>query len=186
MKKKGSLNLSIEAIVIVVIAFVVLGLGLGFVRNQFKSFGNLAEDTQGQIKQQLMEDLRTGDKKLSFPSTQYTASSGEEIGSASGVAVKNTGDAVLKFKLEFLVKVGANFESFKSGTTTGTETDFGQFKARIDWDDTEQTLNPGESRFYGIAMSSPNKIGNYLYKIRVTDSEKQKVYDEKTFFIKST
>jgi hypothetical protein len=34
--KKGSLDISIQAIVIVVIAFVVLGLGLGFVKSTFK------------------------------------------------------------------------------------------------------------------------------------------------------
>ena len=66
MMKKGSLNLSIEAIVIVVIAFVVLGLGLGFVRGQFKSITETTTSIQDQIRQQITEDLRTGDKKLSF------------------------------------------------------------------------------------------------------------------------
>lgn len=36
MSKKGSLNLSIEAIVIIVVAFVVLGLGLTLTRTIFK------------------------------------------------------------------------------------------------------------------------------------------------------
>ena len=72
MMKKGSLNLSIEAIVIVVIAFVVLGLGLGFVRGQFKSITETTTSIQDQIRQQITEDLRTGDKKLSFPTNEFT------------------------------------------------------------------------------------------------------------------
>ena len=58
MNKKGDLNLSIQAIVIVVIAFVVLGLGLGFVRGQFKSIQETSTGVQEQIRQQILEDLR--------------------------------------------------------------------------------------------------------------------------------
>ena len=74
--KKGSLNLSIQAIVIVVIAFVVLGLGLSFVRGQFKSITETSTGVQEQIRQQILEDLRTGDKKLSFPATTLSIEKG--------------------------------------------------------------------------------------------------------------
>ena len=66
MNRKGSLNLSIEAIVIVVIAFVVLGLGLGFVRSQIGSIQSTSTAVQEQISQQVLDDLRTGNKKLSW------------------------------------------------------------------------------------------------------------------------
>ena len=64
--RKGSLNLSIQAIVIVVIAFVVLGLGLGFVKNTFKDIGSTSKEVQSKIKEQILEDLRTSGKKLSI------------------------------------------------------------------------------------------------------------------------
>src|SRR3989338_5143055 len=42
--KKGSLELSIQAIVIVVIAFTVLGLGLGFVKSQLGGLQKTASE----------------------------------------------------------------------------------------------------------------------------------------------
>ena len=44
--KKASLELSIQAIIIVVIAFVVLGLGLGFCKNTFKDIGAPLKEVQ--------------------------------------------------------------------------------------------------------------------------------------------
>ena len=58
--KKASLNLSIEAIVVVVIAFTVLGLGLGFVKSQLSSIGEGASTVTDTIKQQVLDDLSRG------------------------------------------------------------------------------------------------------------------------------
>ena len=38
--KKASLEMSIQAIVIVVLAMTLLGLGLGFIRGMFKNIGS--------------------------------------------------------------------------------------------------------------------------------------------------
>ena len=69
-QKKGALELSINAIVIIVLAMTLLGLGLGFIRSQFTSIGEIGTGVQEQIKQQILEDLRTGNKKLSFPTSE--------------------------------------------------------------------------------------------------------------------
>ena len=74
MKKKGSLSLSINAIIVIVIAFVFLGLGLSFIRGQIGGADDTATMVQEQIKQSITEDLRTGDKKLSFPAQTLTPS----------------------------------------------------------------------------------------------------------------
>src|SRR3989344_8207323 len=101
MTKKGSLSLSIQTIVIVVIAFVVLGLGLGFVRSQFRSITETSGSVQEQIRQQILEDLRTGNKKLSFPATSLNVEKGEAQDIAIGVKnTKANGD--LNFKIEVL------------------------------------------------------------------------------------
>ena len=47
MLKKGSLNLSIQAIVIIVLAMTILGLGLGFVRGQFQQITSAANAPYG-------------------------------------------------------------------------------------------------------------------------------------------
>ena len=106
MMKKGSLNLSIEAIVIVVIAFVVLGLGLGFVRGQFKSITETTTSIQDQIRQQITEDLRTGDKKLSFPTNEFTINKKESTVTAIGI--KNTQQGTLKYKIDVQRTEGGN------------------------------------------------------------------------------
>ncbi|MBS3127550.1 hypothetical protein J4410_00200 [Candidatus Woesearchaeota archaeon] len=41
--KKAALELSINAIVIIVLAMTLLGLGLGFIRNQFSEIGDIEE-----------------------------------------------------------------------------------------------------------------------------------------------
>ena len=87
--KQGSLSLSINAIVIVVLAFVMLGLGLTLTRGVFSDIGNTAGSINEQIKQQILDDLRTGNKPLSFPQSRVTVEFGKEATQAFGI--KNTG-----------------------------------------------------------------------------------------------
>jgi len=87
MNRKGSLNLSIQAIVIIVIAFVVLGLGLGFVRGLFENIVGDTDAIQEQIREQVLDDLRRGDKKLSFPSTEVNIA--KKNSNVIAVGIKN-------------------------------------------------------------------------------------------------
>ncbi len=168
LRKKGSLNLSIEAIVIVVIAFVVLGLGLGFVRNQFKSMQETTVSVQEQIKQQIMEDLKTGDKKLSFPQSEIKMNKNEAYVTAFGV--KNMGDASADYTI--------SVEFVKGDPVillTSTESDF-------IYTETTGQLAPTESRLINLRFSSGStNSGTGLYRVRLTEGTVP--YDEKTFFI---
>ena len=65
--KRASLEISIQAIVIVVLAMTILGLGLGFVRGLFKNISSTTEDVTEQVRQKILDDLITGDKKFHFP-----------------------------------------------------------------------------------------------------------------------
>jgi len=66
LHKKGSLELSINAIVILILAITMLGLGLGFMKGLFskttKQLGEVGED----IKAQMIEQLRTSSAKLTL------------------------------------------------------------------------------------------------------------------------
>ena len=110
MNKKGSLNLSIEAIVIVVIASTVRGLGLGFVKNQMDDIDKTSSSIQTQISQKILEDLREGNKKLSFPADKLSLATGEE--SVQAIGIKNTGDIEVYLKVQFQVKDNADFKLF--------------------------------------------------------------------------
>ena len=86
--KKASLELSIQAIIIVVIAFVVLGLSMGFVKNTFKDITGTTKEVQAKIKEQILEDMRVSGKKLSITS-QVALERGNQI--VENVGVVNTG-----------------------------------------------------------------------------------------------
>jgi hypothetical protein len=58
-RKKGALQLSINAIVVLILAITILGLGLGFIRTQFSSLtkqvGEISEEIEGQIIEKIKE-----------------------------------------------------------------------------------------------------------------------------------
>ena len=74
--RKASLELSIRAIVIVILAMTLLGLGLGFIRTMFKDISGITTDVSEQIRQQILDDLITNDKRVSFPKTQILIDKG--------------------------------------------------------------------------------------------------------------
>ena len=96
--KRASLEISIQAIVIVVLAMTLLGLGLGFIRNMFKNIGSTTEDVTEQVRQRILDDLITGDKKISFPKTDITL---EKAGSeVVAIGIRNKGDRPLNYKMD--------------------------------------------------------------------------------------
>src|SRR3990167_2593604 len=97
--KKGSLEISIQAIVIVVLAMTLLGLGLGFVKGMFKNIGGIQESVSDQVKEQVLEDLRTGDKKISFPRSEVRISKGEAM--VIGIGISNKNDLPLSYSISF-------------------------------------------------------------------------------------
>src|SRR3989338_6840926 len=101
-RKRGGLDLSIQTIVIVVLAMTLLGLGLGFIRNQFKNLSETTISVQDQIRQQILDDLRVGNKKLSFPTGNVLLSSGDSKDLAVGV--QNLEDQPITFELKMYWK----------------------------------------------------------------------------------
>ncbi len=177
MNKKGSLELSIQAIVIVVIAFVVLGLGLGFVRGQFKSITETSSSVQEQIRQSILEDLRTGDKKLSFPATTLTVEKGQSQDIAIGV--KNTlasGDLRFKIKITTLTKQGA-----PAGYDVQKQVEYFLSEGPF-------TLKVTDAEAYNIKIIASGDKGTYLVSLKVVEldaggAEVSTPYAEKTFFV---
>src|SRR3989338_10113140 len=93
--KRASLELSVNAIVIVVLAFAMLGLGLIFVRNLFSGITETTTQVEEQVKQQILDDLRTGNKPLSFPVQRVKVGVGDKKDLAFGVL--NTQDDILNY-----------------------------------------------------------------------------------------
>lgn len=172
MNKRASLNMAIEVIVVVVIAMTLLGLGLGFVRENILNIKETTLTVQEQIKQQILDDLRVGNKKLSFPTERYTLQSGVKKDMAIGV--QNLEDKDLNFEIQIYKKEGDTFTKLEP--TPDTEGEFF-------WDSSEQTLGLGEARVYGILHQAKTEKGTYLYKVVIQISGEDKVYDSKSFFV---
>ena len=66
MNKKAALELSITAIVVLIIAITVLGLGIGFIKKQFGAGTKLVESQLAEIKENLKQQVRTGGELLVF------------------------------------------------------------------------------------------------------------------------
>ena len=175
VNRKASLSLSIEAIVVVVIAFVVLGLGLGFVRNQFGDIGRTTETIQEQIRQQILDDLRTGDKRLSFPGTEINLGKKESV--VTAVGIKNVKQGMLRYKMVVQSAGGAAIfgDDISDNFLYASEVD---------------ELPPTESRLIPVRITSETLAGTGQFKIIIQDvtdnSAEGTLYDSKTFFITVT
>jgi len=180
--KKGSLNLSIQAIVIIVIAFVVLGLALTFVRGLFEDIGGQTGDIFAGVKADIEDKLGKSNDPLYFPRQMLTMEAGEE--EVTGIGVKNTGDIPLQLKVVFQIRVGEDFIDFSSGDIVEFGTGEEAFSAGIFWDDSLQRFGAGEGRAVPITLTAPNKFGNFLYKIKIV-KEDETDFASKTFFVRT-
>jgi hypothetical protein len=79
--KKGSLNLSTNAIVILILAIVVLGLGLAFMRNIFGSATEEFGEVEGTVRQQMINQMKDSENllELSAPLVSMGAGTGKQI-----------------------------------------------------------------------------------------------------------
>ena len=89
LKRKGSLQLSINAIVILILAITILGLGLGFIKKQFGAltlqFGEVSEEMESEI----IKKIRESGDLLVFNKEKIDAQVGKPL--IFYVGVKNTG-----------------------------------------------------------------------------------------------
>ncbi len=150
--KKGSLNLSIQAIVIVVLAMTLLGLGLGFLRSQFSQIGGISTDVQTQVKEQITEQLRVSGSKVSFPRTVLIERNEQKVVT---VGVQNTGSSRVYFGLEL------SFDELQSDNL------YDEYDFRYLNNSCSYTLGPSESDAYGVSMKAPPAAGTDTMTIRV-------------------
>lgn len=159
MNKRGSLELSIQAIVIIVIAFVILGLGLGFVRSQFKSITETSSSVQEQVRQQVLEDLRTGDKKLSFPATTLTVEKGGSQDIAIGV--KNTRNGNLKFII--------SIKTLRQQEDSAALEPYLDEQVKYFYLQGPFTLKTTDAEVYNIKILGEGNKGSYLVSLKVLE-----------------
>lgn len=183
INKKASLELSIQSIVIVVIAFTVLGLGLGFVKNIFGGFGSQQEKIFSTIEADIRDKLAQSNEPLYYPQQTLNVGVGGER--VDGIGIKNTGDTPLNLKVIFQVRVGEEFQEFKSGEVKTFGSGDAQFKAGMFWDDSLSRFNPNQGQPIPFTLTAPDKFGNYLFKIKVVREDGGE-FASKTFFVRTS
>ncbi len=159
--KNGTLNISIEAIVIVVIAMTILGLALGFVKGLFVDIIGVSDKAFAQISEGLMDNLKTSEALLLFSSTQLSIDRGKD--SLQGFGVRNDGSSKLIY--------GIKFETFKcpdeAKEDTGSCPDITPLFNYLDGDE-QYTVPPAERQTGKVKIIVPKTgvtPGLYLLKI---------------------
>ncbi len=92
--KKGALELSINAIVVLILAITMLSLGLAFMKGLFKKTTGQLEQVGEDIKNQMIEQLRTSSAKLTLNQEDITLKRGETREIYFGIKnVETTGES---------------------------------------------------------------------------------------------
>ncbi len=176
--KKASLEISIQAIVIVVLAMTLLGLGLGFIRGMFKNIGSTTEDVTEQVRQRVLDDLITGDKKVSFPKTEIIVDKGGS--QVLTVGIRNKKDTPLFYKMRFNPISGPDGGPFSIDNPRWFQLE--------EYSRQRYKLDAADSEIRNIRLSMPTSVssGSYFLTFEIVDDDLQpphNVYAQKDFFI---
>jgi len=171
LNKKASLELSIRAIVIVVLAMTLLGLALGFVRSMFSDIGEIREDVTDQVRQQILNDLVSNDKKLSFPKTEIKIDKGGSEILAAGI--RNKEDETLSYKMSF------TSQSAPEGVELNAPLSWFQYSKNV------HQLSTSDSDIRNIRLSIPTdaKQGSYFLTLDIKKDPTNEIYAQKDLFI---
>ena len=95
MRKKADMSLSINAIVILILAITMLGLGLAFMRNIFGKATGEFQEVSGTVQKQMIDQMKESDKVVDLSGAVYTIKSGEKR--IAYIGFKNEGNQEKKF-----------------------------------------------------------------------------------------
>lgn len=162
--KKADLSLSINAIVILILAITVLSLGLTFIRGMFKSAGSKIE---GAISLAELDSQPTIEKPITVPETVEVPSTGS---TTIKIGIFNP-DPSAEFKdakpiLSECIKAGATAAASDSTDTETTETEAQVFTLTT----TTQTIAKRSSAAYKAILQTESSGGTYVCTLKTSGS----------------
>ena len=189
MQKKAALELSINAIVIVILAMTLLGLGLGFVRNMFDDISGTTEQVQEQMRDQITEQLRTGDKPLAFPTSEITISKKESRNLAMGI--RNTLQGGTDFKVRIYAINETTGERKKEVTASSGiyEPILNDEQGLFVYNKGKMTLGVNQDQVLPVKYSASTTVGTSIFEIVIFNYDATLTvpiyveYSTKSFFI---
>ena len=170
---KGDLSLSINAIVILILAITMLGLGLAFLRGTFKKTTGEFTKVSETIKNQIEDEIRSSNAKLTFNTFEVTIGRGSSQDLFYGI--KNVENTAITFKV--VPKCTAALAD-----PALTEADIAETLILRTFTETEVT--PGEIEVLKLVVSSTSeaKSDTYSCKLAVENPDGSE-YASKKFFI---
>lgn len=166
--KKGALQLSINAIVVLILAITMLGLGLGFMRNMFGStteqFTNIADEIQSQV----IDKIESSGEKVTLLSKQVRIKKSEKKELFYGI--KNVEDAG---EFDILIECDSRMDD-PNWSPSSEEIRFEYFRSA--------SLEEGEVIVHKMQVNTGSTAtSTYSCAIKVTlDGVK---YEERPFFV---
>ncbi|TKJ17738.1 hypothetical protein CEE44_04360 [Candidatus Woesearchaeota archaeon B3_Woes] len=95
--KRAALNLSINAIVVLILAITMLGLGLSFMRNIFGSATQEFEEVGGTVRKQMIDQMKESDNTVDLSRPKVELKAGEET--QIFIGFKNDGNVQRYFQV---------------------------------------------------------------------------------------
>jgi hypothetical protein len=132
MNKKASLNLSINAIVILILAITMLGLGLAFMRNIFGQATGEFTEISGEVQKQMITQMKESSKVVDLSGAVYKIKSGEK--KMAYIGFKNMGNEPKDF---LITSITGSSLSGQNSCGTSEEEVF------IEYKDTPTTVQSG-------------------------------------------
>ena len=183
INKKASLEISIQAIVIVVLAMTLLGLGLTLIRGMFKNIQSTTEDVTEQVRQKVIDDLISSDKKVSFPKTEIYIDKGSS--QSLTIGIRNKKDEDLVYRIRFAAVSDPN------GNLLSEDALKNWFKYAQPQSGTEgYVLKSADNDVRNIRLEIPSSSGiisgTYVFRFEVQDVQatgSDQIYAQKDFFV---
>ncbi len=169
LKKKGSLQLSINAIVILILAITILGLGLGFIKKQFGSLGEQFESVSSEIKAELVDKIRQSGDLLVFNKIEFEAQVGKP--DKFYIGIKNTAPEPSDFRVAMTcIKALGITETVCDKTLVGGMDGTGTVPMVDPWFQLfgEVNIAGGDVGVYPITLQLPGRVSPDTYLMTLT------------------
>ena len=170
MNRKAALELSTGFIVVAAIGIIIIISAIFFVSNQFQTISGSATQIQQEIKEQLMEDLVTGNEKLVLLQNNINLDYGNDEDIIFGVHNDLDTELVYGVNIEISQKEQAGDKDFSK--------DLGLLYYKGPF-----FIEKGQSGINLVKIQGDKK-GTYLVKITITNkNNEEETYAQKSFFV---
>jgi hypothetical protein len=127
--KKADLSLSINAIVVLILAITMLGLGLAFMRNIFGSATSEFKEVSGTVKKQMIDQMKESDKVVELSRPKVELKQGESTQIFMGLKNEQNTPSIFFVQNVETTPLGAGFSN-KYNITPGGIVNFSELNTR--------------------------------------------------------